>query len=364
MSIFMKRISVVCSFFFLLLFVLPLGQNGTSAKGGIILSVSAIEECVIFPKTVTLPVSSEAEEPAYPSAPQIWEDGTIYNPVPKYNQLDYPKTYYGNYSVATDGCGITCAAMVCSYLRNEEILPDELANRFRDTYGNLTERMEQACTLYDVHFHKEQSWDKTVQALRDGKVVITEQSGRSLFTSISHFIILNGISPDKKFFAIDPFGLNYGKFDLQEGFQTGFPEGHVSPGFAGAWIFDFYEPPQVGPTQYPNLKLSEEDLDLLVRFVWYYGMHDSNENQQSLAELLLNRLVSGQYPSTSIKDVIDADEDWVRSERLKDTNPAEVQYKLVQQAIDGPNILPLETFHFDDDTVKKSSWDFNCLTFY
>lgn len=54
-----------------------------------------------------------------------------YPEVPLYLQTDYYTVRYGQYgTVATSGCGITCLAMVATYLLDEEYLPDEFARRY------------------------------------------------------------------------------------------------------------------------------------------------------------------------------------------------------------------------------------------
>lgn len=283
----------------------------------------------------------------YPVGPQILDDGTLFNPIPYYDQLDYTNELYGNGTISSDGCSITCAAMICSYLRGETILPDVLAARFLETYGNMIQRVEQAFYFYDLTFHRTRDWNETVEALRSGKVVLVLENSRSFFTNKEHFIILNGISPDNRFFAIDPFSLNYGKFDLKDGFESGFPEGHILKGFAGSWIVDFYEPRQIGPTQYGNISLAEDEHEKLAQFIWYYGKDDSFEQQQALVELMLNRILSDSYPN-NIAENLSGDLFFPSKITFESTHPAEIQYSIIRHALEGPNILPLDVCKFGE----------------
>ena len=46
-----------------------------------------------------------------------------YLQVPRYFQTDYPYIKFGNGTIATSGCSITCLAMVATYLTDHEYTP-------------------------------------------------------------------------------------------------------------------------------------------------------------------------------------------------------------------------------------------------
>ena len=69
----------------------------------------------------------------------VWEG---YAEVPLYFQTDYPNNLYGGGTIANNGCGITCLAMVANYLTGHHYLPDELAKYFGGVAENNIERLE------------------------------------------------------------------------------------------------------------------------------------------------------------------------------------------------------------------------------
>ena len=62
--------------------------------------------------------------------------------VPLYFQTDYPDTLYGGGTVATDGCGITCLAMVATAMTGHAYLPNELAEFFGGREESNIARLE------------------------------------------------------------------------------------------------------------------------------------------------------------------------------------------------------------------------------
>ena len=83
---------------------------------------------------VTEPIETEPVETVpKETVPTAHED---YMGVPYYFQTDYPDTPYGKFgTVSTHGCGITSLAMVATYLLDEELPPDVLAERYGDEYN-------------------------------------------------------------------------------------------------------------------------------------------------------------------------------------------------------------------------------------
>ena len=156
--------------------------------------------------------------------------------VPLYNQLDYSKVPYGGGTVATSGCGITCAAMAISYYNDVPVLPDELAPQFNNRkYSNLA-RMEQALAAYGIEYQKTASWNSVYQALQNGQLVISMQEV-GIFTNAQHFILITGMSYDGKIFVNDPYGYNYVKTcEMMSGFANGFDVYQIHNTASGYWI--------------------------------------------------------------------------------------------------------------------------------
>lgn len=168
-----------------------------------------------------------------------------YPQVPLYYQTDYPKVRYGRFgTVATSGCGITCVAMVASYLLDREILPDEMAEK----YGRFSIQGGSDWTLFptsaaDLGLILEETtanWETAVKALENGQVIITQAGKQSLFTDVGHFIVLTGITEDGKILVNDPYKGNYSEWAdprLQEGFANGFEQKQISQFCTPYWIY-------------------------------------------------------------------------------------------------------------------------------
>ena len=95
----------------------------------------------------TIPVTTETvpETEAVPetTVPVVEEKKTI-DAVPLYYQTDYPYINFGNGTIATSGCSITCLAMVATYLTDQEYTPPQMAYHFGSFGKNIVE-----CNLSD-----------------------------------------------------------------------------------------------------------------------------------------------------------------------------------------------------------------------
>lgn len=170
------------------------------------------------------------------------DDGRTIDKVPLFNQGDYPDVPYGEHgSVASHGCGITCVAMVVTYLTDEFHSPADLALQF----GNYNTPKGSYWSLFKVSAEKlgvimeEQtySWTKVKQALRNGQVVVSIQS-KGLFTDGGHFIVLTGINEDGKITVNDPNGNNWTKnAELINGFANGFEDHQITDNGSCFWIY-------------------------------------------------------------------------------------------------------------------------------
>ena len=154
-----------------------------------------------------------------------------YPEVPLYLQTDYYNVRYGSHgTVATSGCGITCLAMVATYLLDEEYLPDEFAKR----YAMYSVKGGSDWTLFktsseELGLPMEMSvkWEDALAALENGQVVITQANPDSIFTDVGHFIVLTGVNEEGRIWVNDPYGGNYGEWShpkLQDGFANGFEQ--------------------------------------------------------------------------------------------------------------------------------------------
>lgn len=286
--------------------------------------------------------------------------------VPLYFQTDYPDTRYGSSTIAKSGCSITALAMVATYLTNHEYLPDELARYFGGHGDNNMARLEYGCEAMQLPYEKNHNWHVTRQALWDGKIAIVLMNKKSIFTESQHFVVLTGVTEDGRFLVHDPYKPNYELWNLKEGFANGFTDSQIVNGFSGAWVFDKREMPEDpflyyeeeldrNHSRYTDVALTESEIDLIASLVWAEARGESLEGQQAVAEVVLNRLVSGNFSNT-VRGIILAEGQFRSLPHLKDAQPHQAQYDAVEAALYGPNILPIEVVYFATYQMNPNVW--------
>ena len=187
-----------------------------------------------------------------PDVEEVEKETTNYKPkayievqdtkFPQYFQGDYPNTPYGAYgTVASHGCGITCVAMVATYLTDKTYTPDVLAEQFgsyNTAVGSYWSLFEDSAKELGLDFEEETTdWSKVKEALKDGKPVISIQStGR--FTGGGHFICLFGLTDSGKIIVYDPNSYNLIKnSEMIEGFKNGFEDYQITDSGDTYWIY-------------------------------------------------------------------------------------------------------------------------------
>lgn len=308
--------------------------------------------------------TEEAEETAASETEEVFAEEEsdepaankrVYNEIPLILQTDYPDIPYSDGSLATSGCTMACVAMVGSYLREEEVSPVDLARRFGKYEASNMQRMEYAAIVLDLDFEMTMSWKKVMKGLKAGKPVIIMVGKASGFTASQHMVVLTGITEDGRITVNDPYGPNYTKWELADGFENGFEEVDVKTGFAGAWIFEEYEEPPVVPTRYPGVELTTEEEYLLASIIWLESRGESFEGQQAIAEIVLNRLIAEGFPNT-IHDVIFAENQFTTTAFLDDAKPGEIQYKAIKTALTGESVLPVDVYYFGRYPKNDRIW--------
>lgn len=195
-------------------------------------------------ETVELPQTEDTMwQKLYAGATMVVDIVEPEEEMPLYNQCEYPDVPYGKYgSVASHGCGITCLAMVATYLTDTEYLPDDLAEQFGNyntAKGSYWILFEDSAEVLSLDFQERTyDWDKVMNALENNQVVIALQ-GKGLFTGGGHFIVLAGLTENGKIIVFDPNGNNYTKNEtLIEGFENGFTEKQVYANGGPYWIYN------------------------------------------------------------------------------------------------------------------------------
>ena len=306
-------------------------------------------------ETVEETTEAMAEEVVEEEAQGDTAKKASYSEIPLILQTDYPDVPYSGGSLATSGCTMACVAMVGSYLRGEEVSPVDLARRFGKYEASNMQRMEYASIVLDLEFEMTMSWKKVMKALEAGKPVIIMVGKSSDFTNSQHMVVLTGLTEDGKITVNDPYGPNYTKWELMDGFENGFEEADVKTGFAGAWIYEEYVEPPVLPTRYPGVDLTPEEEYLLASIIWLEARGESFEGQQAIAEIVLNRLVSEDFPNT-VNDIIFAENQFSTTKFLDDADPGEIQYKAIESALTGESVLPIDVYYFGRYPVNNRIW--------
>lgn len=294
------------------------------------------------------------------------EDKTPWEAMPEYYQNDYPENLYGNGTVATSGCGITALAMVGSYMTGYEYRPDQLAYYFGSKAFSNIARLEYGSDKLHLAWEKAENFDVTYRALQEGKIAIALMGEKSLFTQSQHFIVLAGLTEDGRILVKDPNRDNYDNAQLKKAFQDGFKKGDIQLGYNGAWIYDksampeevskYYEPPyQRGDPRYPEITLTQEEVELLAKLVWVEARGECLEGQQAVAEVVLNRLHSDAFPST-LHDVIYGEGQFPSVDKLEEAKPWQAQWEAVEKAMYGPYVLPEGVVYFATAQPNANLW--------
>ena len=312
----------------------------------------------------TLPPETAA--PTEETVPVETEPETVYyNGIPLYFQTDYPNEIYGSGSLASSGCGITSLAMVATYLTGHEYKPDELADYFGGKAENNVDRLEYAADALQLPYKDRLNFDETMAELEAGKVAIVLMEQDSIFTDSQHFIVLAGFNEAGKIIVLDPYEPNYSHWQLKNAFVNGFTPGDICCGFSGGWTFDKADMPEEPfiykeekievEYRYPGIELTYEEKMLLARMVWVEAQGEPFEGQQAVAEVVLNRLYADNFQST-LRNVIYAEGQFRSVPKLDEAQPNQTQFEAVEQALEGPYVLPIDVVFFATYAVNKNVW--------
>ena len=312
---------------------------------------------------------SQAETVPQTTEPELvipTKDRKQYDKVPNYYETDYPDIRFGQGSFADYGSGVTSMAMVASYLTGYDYRPDTLAHWFSSYTGNQIQLLEYMSDTLQLPWKRALNVRVALEALKEGKVVIAMVNSKSGFTTGQHFIVLTGINDAGLVTVNDPNKNNYEKWNLKAGFADGFREGILIGGYNGSWIYDpsqisddpfLYIDPSAEEVEcrYPDLSLSDADVEMLAKLVCAEADGEPFEGQQAVAEVILNRVAASNFPST-VTGVIKAPDQFRAASQLYRAKPTHVQYEAVRRAWKGPYVLDKDVVFFSTGAVNKNVW--------
>ena len=314
----------------------------------------------------TVPTETLPPETQAPTIAETEPERRTYDTVPLFYQTDYPYIKFGDGTIATSGCSMTCLSMVATYMTDHEYTPDQLVYHFGKYGKTNVERLEYAAQQLGLPYEKNFDWRETQKALEEGKVAIVMENDRSPFTTGQHFIVLSSLTDDGLVIVKDPFEPNYSSELLMDGFLGGFYEYTITSGYSGSWVFDKSEmpenpelydarKPQQPETRYVGYELPEEDIYTLACLAWVQARNQPEEVQQAVLEVILNRLVSDEYPNT-VDKVLWWSETFGSVYYLQNAKPGPAQYRAVTAAMYGPYVLPRDVLYYAPRQIGGEVW--------
>ena len=320
-------------------------------------------EPTTVPTEETIPGETTATEETVPvetEAPKVTIDA-----VPHYHQSEYPDIRYGNGTIATSGSSVAALAMVATYMTDHVYTPADIADYAVQYGGSHYKRLEKVSDLMQIPWKRALNVNEALKAVREGKIAIALMGSRSVFPGGNHFIVLTGVTEDGKIWVLDPDDRDYSAWGVGELLENGFPDGKLIAGYEGAWIYDktqmpeepfIYEPePAPEESRYPGLELTDAEIKLMADLIFMEAQSEPFEGQQAVAEVIFNRLQSGNFQS-SINSIIYAKDQFAAVKNLYLAKPTDTQYKAIERALNGPYVLPEDVVFYAKFAVNKKIW--------
>mgnify|MGYP002541838150 FL=1 len=320
-------------------------------------------EPTTVPTEETIPEETTATEETVPvetEAPKVTIDA-----VPHYHQSEYPDIRYGNGTIATSGSSVAALAMVATYMTDHVYTPADIADYAVQYGGSHYRRLEKVSDLMQIPWKRALNVNEALKAVREGKVAIALMGARSVFPGGNHFVVLTGVTEDGKIWVLDPDDRDSSAWGVGELLENGFPDGKLIAGYEGAWIYDktqmpeepfIYEPePAPEESRYPGLELTDAETKLMADLIFMEAQSEPFEGQQAVAEVIFNRLKSGNFQS-SINSIIYAKDQFAAVKNLYLAKPTDTQYKAIERALNGPYVLPEDVVFYAKFAVNKKIW--------
>ena len=107
--------------------------------------------------------------------------------------------------------------------------------------------------------------------------------------------------------------------------------------------------------RYPEIELTDEETNLLARLVWVEARGESKEGQQAVAEVILNRMVSEDFPNT-LRGIVYGEDQFVSKELILSAEPSQAQYEAIERALYGPYVLPIDVVFYARTQLTNNKW--------
>ena len=342
----------------------PQGSRLDQVEPGVEDLVPVTQPSVTYPEETTIPQTLETTIPTTPSEETMPPKQTM-EAVPQYYQNDYPEEPYGYDTVANSGSNMTALAMVASFLTDHSYYPDEIADDLAHFMGGDYQRLEYGSDLLQLAWERAENVHRALEAIQDGKIAIFLMNKNSIFTWKDHYVVVTGVNENGSYTVMDTNRDHYSKDSLKQRFETGFSAGDLTQGYRCAWIYDksampeepfLYVPePPAEQSRYPDLELTQEERDLLAKLICREAASEPFEGQQAVAEVVLNRLASGRFQST-VYNIVHAPGQFPSVPYLYKAKPDYTQYKAIEQALNGPYVLPEDVYFYATFRVNDNYW--------
>ena len=342
----------------------PQGSRLDQVEPGVEDLVPVTQPSVTYPEETTIPQTLETTIPTAATEETMPPKQTM-EAVPQYYQNDYPEEPYGYDTVANSGSNMTALAMVASFLTDHSYYPDEIADDLAHFMGGDYQRLEYGSDLLQLAWERAENVHRALEAIQDGKIAIFLMNKNSIFTWKDHYVVVTGVDEDGSYTVMDTNRDHYSKDSLKQRFETGFSAGDLTRGYRCAWIYDksampeepfLYVPePPAEQSRYPGLELTQEERDLLAKLICREAASEPFEGQQAVAEVVLNRLASGRFQST-VYNIVHAPGQFPSVPYLYKAKPDYTQYKAIEQALNGPYVLPEDVYFYATFRVNDNYW--------
>lgn len=342
----------------------PQGSRLDQVEPGVEDLVPVTQPSVTYPEETTIPQTLETTIPTTPSEETMPPKQTM-EAVPQYYQNDYPEEPYGYDTVANSGSNMTALAMVASFLTDHSYYPDEIADDLAHFMGGDYQRLEYGSDLLQLAWERAENVHGALEAIQDGKIAIFLMNQNSIFTWKDHYVVVTGVNENGSYTVMDTNRDHYSKDSLKQRFETGFSAGDLTRGYRCAWIYDksampeepflYVSEPPAEQSRYPDLELTQEERDLLAKLICREAASEPFEGQQAVAEVVLNRLASGRFQST-VYNIVHAPGQFPSVPYLYKAKPDYTQYKAIEQALNGPYVLPEDVYFYATFRVNDNYW--------